>query len=579
MGNPAGSGPSNQHRSGRRVRLADLIAAFLLLAIVNVAGGPAGFWSADEAVSHQQVELLATGTWTAEPPEPQIDPTGRWHPLSPISLGDGAVAPYSKHPLFPAVVRVGDLAGGRIGRHLVPAAGSVLAALLIAIGSDRRRPGSARLAFWLALGATPLLFHGTILWAHSLGVAAAAGASLLVQSLLGQGPGHRRRLRFPSLVGGLILASVAGVLLRSEAAIFSTLLGGSLTVVGLVSRERRLIGAGAATAAATVLAYRLEAVLRAEILGPGGDVALAPPPEALFDWSVRASLAWTWLVDGRPDLSLARFVGALLLAVAAWALRPDSRLELSPRLALLGGLFYLPAMAAGSTMSFFPSAPALLVGLILLPSLDRFARLVIGLTTLTFGAVVATSYANGGGGDWGGRYLAMLLAPVAIIALPEVWQLGRTVAEQSKPRLIDFLAHGGGPVLFGTLLASAALAASMSIDAVDTRRTTGVLARELATEIEMVAQPDDLVVITDSRIGRLLGDTDVEARLLQVPAADMHQLISQLAETEPFLILDLLAPFEPPDNWTVTEVSDRLVRVQPEAESSGSGSPEAGGGP
>ena len=552
--------------------LRDALAALAVLMVVNFAAGPAGFWSADEAVSHQQVELLAEGSWTLAPPEPDIDPTGQWHSLSPISLGEGVAAPYVKHPLFPALVRTGDVVAGRIGRHLIPAIGSVLAAFLIAVGADRRRPGSARLSFWIAAFGTPLLFHGTTLWAHSLGIAAAAAASLLTQPLFdsdrfrGRGPatnGNRSALSHLLAITGFGVVAGLGVLLRSEAAIFFVLLGCCLGLFGLLGRRFLMVLVGVVAIAATLGAFLLDGVLRAAILGPAGDVALAVPPEPLFDLSVRGALTWTWLVGSRPDLGLGRIVGMILLAVAAMSARGGSRLNLSPALGLIGGALYLPALLTGSTMAVFPAAPALLVGLLLLDRLDGFTKMVLTLSALHFTAVVATSYANGGGGDWGGRYLALLLAPLAIVALPEIWHHGTSTAGAANSRSALNWPALTRPLFAGVVLASVALAAAMSINVVENRRNTGSLAEELAAEIAAEASPEDLVVSTDGRIGRLLGDTDVDARLLQVPGESMSELVAALPPGTEFVILDALQPFDVPDDWTVLAESENLIRVRP----------------
>ena len=103
----------------------------------------------------------------------------------------------------------------------------------------------------------------------------------------------------------------------------------------------------------------------------------------------------------------------------------------------------------------------------------------------------------------------------------------------------------------------------MSINVVENRRNTGSLAEELAAEIAAEASPEDLVVSTDGRIGRLLGDTDVDARLLQVPGESIPELVAALPPGTEFVILDALQPFDVPDDWTVLAESENLVRVRP----------------
>lgn len=550
--------------------LRDLALALGLLIVLNVAAGTAGYWSADEAVSHQQVELLAEGRWTFEPPEPDIDPTGRWHTLNPITLGEGVAAPYVKHPLFPTLLRIGDLIAGRTGRHLIPAIGSVLAAACIAIGADRRRRGSARFGFWIAMLGTPLLFHGTSLWAHSLGIAAAAGTCLIIQPLLDGERNNGFTLSPPAALGFAALVA-GGVLVRSEAAIYFVLLGCCLVLFGLLGHRREQVILGVIAIGVTLLAYQLDGIMRSAILGPDGDITLAVPPEPLLDLQVRGALMWTWLVGSKPDLGLGRIVGAILMAVAALSARPGRGLSLSPALGLIGAACYLPGLFSGSTMALFPTAPALLVGVLLLEKADRFVRLVGLLSVLYFGAVVATSYANGGGGDWGGRYLAMLLAPLAIVALPEIWHLGQALRSDSSAGAASPFAasqfaaspfEGSRPLFLGVVVASLVLAASMAIDIVGTRSRTADLAQDLKAEIEAEADASDLVVSIDGRIGRLLGDTPIDARLLQVPVESMDELADRLPAETGLLIVDPFEAFEAPDGWTLEQRSKNVIRVR-----------------
>ena len=103
----------------------------------------------------------------------------------------------------------------------------------------------------------------------------------------------------------------------------------------------------------------------------------------------------------------------------------------------------------------------------------------------------------------------------------------------------------------------------MAVDIVDTRRGTADLAQRLAAEIDVETVPTDLVVSTDGRIGRLLGDTEVNARLLQVPGDSLPDMAARLPAGTEFLILDHLQPFDIPSSWTVLDRSEHLVRVRP----------------
>ncbi len=577
---PGSSGPSAEAPGSRFRSLgAEYLLAFAMVLMLNLVAGPTGYWSADEAVAHRQVDLLAEGRWTEPSPapavNPDIDPDGRWYPMNPVSLGDGVVGPYVKHPLFPFLIRVFEAPFGPMGRFLLPAVSAVAAAAIIGAGADRRVAGSRRTAFWASMVGTPLLFHGALLWAHAPAMALAGAWFLLLQRELpavspdpGTAPKPTARRQRPNLidVGVLalhVLAIAAMVLLRSEAAIFTmvtgvTLLGAAvlsgrpIPLVGrLGARSSRLVVLGSTTIVVTLGAYLFDGVLRASILGPSGDVALSVPPEPLLDVEVRLGLLWRWLVGATPDnvLGFARIIGALLLAAATISARPTSRLTLSPAVGLIGGLLYVPAVVAESTISIAPAVPAVLVGLLLVRRVDPFTRLVLAVGGLHFGAVVATSYANGGGGDWGGRYLALLVAPAAMIGLAE---LHRSLADRSLR-----------PLMLGTAVATVAIGAAISIDVVSARHDTTDLSDFLSGEVAARQDDVDLVVATDSRIGRLLGGEDLAVPMLQVPTDELDVLIQRLPPGSAIMVIDALDRVELPETWSVVDRTPSYVIATP----------------
>ena len=200
----------------------------VLIALMPVVGTGASF-SADEGAAITQARALARGDgWIVDHPLPQVDPEGANYPLELSSRGPNGVAPFAKHPLY-ALVLAGAQRVGRDQRHGRP---------LAARHAGRRRPGRgpasridgpglARPTLW-ALGlASPLLFDGYLVVAHTIGAALAAAAVLVAVVAI-----ERRR---PALALAVAPLVAAAVLFRTEALLFGVALA---AVAGLLALRR-----------------------------------------------------------------------------------------------------------------------------------------------------------------------------------------------------------------------------------------------------------------------------------------------------------------------------------------------------
>ena len=522
--------------------LPHLVLGLMLIVGLNVFLGTAGFYSADELVAHRQVEVLDAGSWTLPVPEPSIDPDSRWNPLNGVSRGDGIYAPYAKHPAFPLVVQLFDQGLGRMGRFLAVSVGAIAAAVLVSVGSDRRAAGSGPVAFWLMLLGTPMILHASVLWGHSIAIAGAGLAMLGVQRVVSE---HRADLvATASLAAGALVA----LSMRSEALLFFVILGAVLTVSGLIERSPREVGVGVGLGALTVAFYIAEYKWRFSLLGPSTGTQISVPSDPMFDLGIRAGLIGYWLLgsDAGP-IGLLRVVGlALLVSEGRHLSKPDAR----PRMAIVGSavVCVLFGIAAGPTFSFLVGAPLVIIGLTLVRSPDRLTVVIAFVSAIFFAAVVMTSYETAGGGDWGGRYLSLLLAPLVLLAGPELIR----VADDRRFR---------GLLAAGTV-ASICVAVGIVHDVRTQRGITVDLLEESVAELDTFSSPSDIVVLTDPRMGRLLGEAEVDRRLFQVAPEELEDFAAAIeGHADDIVVFDFLNPVELSGDWLIIDEGPSMRRV------------------
>src|SRR5690349_20478429 len=137
----------------RRIAQAPLAAHAAALAIVLVALlpiiGTTGQFSADEGAAIAQARQLSRGDgWTVPDSFSQADPDGSAFPYELSSHGGDRYAPFSKHPVYPALLAPADRVLGNTGMLLWSIGGTVAAAVLTALLARRLDPALAVPAFW-----------------------------------------------------------------------------------------------------------------------------------------------------------------------------------------------------------------------------------------------------------------------------------------------------------------------------------------------------------------------------------------------------------------------------------------------
>jgi len=409
----------------RRVANAPLalhaLAGALVLVVASAYVGFGGYFFIDEAALYGQLDVLEDGGWTVPRPFPERDVDLEHLPMANSDVAGDRFAPFAKHPVHVLLARGADVVGGDVGVRLLSSAALLMAGLGAALLA-RADPPTRNLAFWVTLGATPLLFDANLVVAHTLGAAVVAWLGVVIVRMR---PGPRRWALTvaPALLGGLLRNEV--VLLVGAAAVV-------LGVVGLRRHSRRELIDAAGLLIGGLGAFLLEPLLVRWSIGGEPGLDRAPTAGSTIGDVLAAagrSLLEVDATGGTPTGAFGLVACTALVAVAALQLRrevPDrGLLVLSGVGAAAGALLFLrePHLVTGIVWAF----PALMLLAGGAPdrissSTDRTLLVVCALFALL---VASTQYSQGGGLEWGWRYVAVaipLVTPVLARSVIEAWR-------------------------------------------------------------------------------------------------------------------------------------------------------------
>jgi hypothetical protein len=518
--------PSGVGGPDRRTRLRHHLALAIILAAVLPVAGTNSVWSADEGALLYQASAVAEGRgWTFDHPFPAADPAGRWFPIHLSSFAtDGGYIVLSKHTLLVRLVGFLHGAGGYVavvGLSVVGALAAAAATARLAARIDRR---ATLPALWLAGIASPLFLSAYVAWAHTV-AAALVGWALVWLTWPG------RSHRYPALLAGA--AALGGAcLLRTEATLAAAAVTMALVIPALGRlRARRPIRevTGAATpaalaAVATVAGFGLD---RVTAIGRAGPVV--PPGDRWGGVIGRLEgFSHTWL---RPDFSdrprhlLLLGAAAAVIGAGIAARRPGAGPTRVVALLALG-CGALLARAVVSPVALIPGLvvafPLLFAGLVQLRRADLSrptASASASFLALFWGAVLATQYRYGGGGEWGGRYFALGLPAAIALATPPLIRATDGLRGRDRRQVLVLTA------------AVALIPVAMGILGLrDSRnQTRAILDRVDAT----LADPGDgsgrpVVVTTLAPLGRWAWEDVDRSRWLLVDEEDLAEVGSRL---------------------------------------------------
>ena len=497
------------------------VAAILLL-LVPVVGTSNSFIADEGAAVIQATSLEAGEGWIVEHPLPEVDPAGEWYPVVNAERGAKGFAPLGKHPLYPTLAAAGARVGGVAGMVVLSLLGTVAAAGLAAALAGRVDKALVRPTVWVVGLASPLLFDGFLVMGHTLGAALATAAVLAaVMAVQDRRPG----------VALLVAPAVGGaVLLRNEALLFAVAL---VLVSGLVAlRRAHRVPAGvvaAATVAGAVGARLIDRVWLARVTGDAVSATAVGVPAA-EDGFVQGRIdgfVTTWLTPGYGELGPGTLALLVMLGAIGWcALRvrshPKGRTAIlgSAGVAAVAAVVALAADPGNVVPGLLLAFPAATAGMLVVRRrlFDDVGTVVIGATAVLFAlAVIATQYAVGGSGEWGGRYFALLVPAAVPLLLAALKAQGRSLAADVRR---------------GVAIALVVCSSALSVMAVGALRANHRAGARVVDRIEAagrVTGDPRPVVVTDWIAGaRLAWPTFDDHRWLYVTKSRIPQAVERL---------------------------------------------------
>jgi len=428
-GQAAADAATEEARPGRLRRLWQLplrghvaVLTLVLLALLPWMAPDSAFTS-DEGAYALQVQSLDHGSWAYDYRAAPLDPAGDNFPIVNSPRAGDSFFTYVSHPGYPLLLLgARRLAGPVFGLHLLPLVGAVAAAAaawMLAAELDR---GSRRLAFWL-VAASPVVANGYLLWAHSISAAIAGVAITLAVRIARRGP-------TPLALGGLAVALAAGAMLRSEGVLLALVVAAVVAACRL--RPAGIIRAGLvglALAGPTALAVLVERRWTVAILGaPSANLEVRGESSSSSYLGGRVTGAWHDLFNGYYDrapamlpvlLTVGLVLGLGFLALRRW--RPESRRDLAVLAVAVVGLVVarMVLFPDEAVTGLFAAWPLALLGVVLLPRRPAFPGIgpVVVIVLGFVAAVVLTGYPEGGGVEWGGRFLSPIVVPLGVLAV------------------------------------------------------------------------------------------------------------------------------------------------------------------
>jgi hypothetical protein len=420
-----------------------LAAGLLLLAVyvgLSFLNSPRGFLGTDTGGKVATLRVMAEsgrfdpdlGYWAEE-----WDPDGRFHPLSNTShFASGAWVNVTTLPALWLGWYLFDLGGYRAAL-LVPMAGSIAAcfaglALLRRLGASERHAWHGCLL--LGLG-SPLAVYALDFWEHSLGVALAGWAAVLLVDVVAA-----RRPAGPAAAGaGLLLGAAATM--RTEALVYLGVAG--LVLVAFLLRRNTIqaVRSGAAMLIAAAVPVGANELVERRVIGDavrsgrvvGTALGVGAEPTTRLEEALTTVLA----LEGTPRGVVLGALAVTLLGFAA------ARRDLTVSLVALAGAGAVGVLRfVSSGLGFVPglgpawvTPAAATAGLSLVgrrrraePPPEAGTRtpdwpptaIVPAVALAAIPLVVLTQFVGGAGPQWAGRYLLVsgfLLAVVGWAAL------------------------------------------------------------------------------------------------------------------------------------------------------------------
>ncbi len=550
-----------------------VVAVCVILAAIGVASGWSGsIINSDEAATLSQAEIVrTTGQWGMVNPAADIDPDGRWFAIDRSEHVNDRFYPYTKHIVYPMIVRwLGDIGGLRLVLAVQGLAVGLAAGLagLMMRRLAGERSNAARLSawtIWIVGVGSPLAFDSSWVIAHGYGALAGAMAGLGALAIVLMTDKRAAAMSGPMAL--MAVGLIAGVLLRSEGVLWGLSLVVALGASGAVRRDRPTLVISVVALIATLAAYRFDTAIARSAQGSAAAFVIedsVPWLSGRLSGFANSFLKTTY--GGSRLSTLLPGVGAIGVA-AAWFV--SARISVvsaaeERRAALIVATVGTVAWAAYLVWQLvvgYDTMPGLLIAspvILAAVASRRFDRDVVirpidaisewfrcqpGVATLCtawltlIGATIATQYAAGGSMDWGGRYLHLGL-PVGIVL--SVLGLSGVLRRAPSPGLRPVVAMVVASVAVVTV-SGVVLSVGQHHAA---QRTTDQIAERIASDPSADEPGGAVVVTTNPALGRALWPQALTQRWISIlTIGDAHDVTAGLKNASRSFVL-IVAPSE-----------------------------------
>lgn len=522
--------PDLGHRPLRKALWFHALCLAVTLCALQPIVGFHGFFVNDEGAALAQVELLSVHeTWFMANPFPSADPEGRSYPFDRAIQTDHGFAPLLKQPLYPLVLTIGERVGGRWGIALL----GVLATTCAAVGAGSigraLRPGIERWCLWVTGLSSPLFFDSFVLQAHVFGAAGVGLAGIGVIRFLGSG----RPTWLLTTAAALVWSSA----LRQEGVLLSGAMGLTLLAMAVAEHrsgrecQRRYLGAGSLVGLAGVVGFagnRLAVRILAPRVYPS--TLRIEPSFGFVDGRINAFVT-TWITPGYGSGSAAMLpiITSICAVVVGVQFR---RREQDPNIWMLlaacsavGTAIWVGVAARTVVPGLFPAFPLLIAGVAAWPRTlfqERNVRMHSSTVMLFVLAVLATTYAVGGGAEWGSRYVAIglpLAVPLLVLAL------------ETRFRTLPARAQHHAAIALIVLTFTPTVATLTALRSTHTTTATRIEALATAMAATVPGDGGKPVVVTDLLpLGRLMWAHLDEVRFLAPDTTQLPGVLERLHE-------------------------------------------------
>lgn len=519
-------GAAPEHMIGRMSSPAPpakpLPAHVAALAVVLVAlfplMHPDSAFTSDEGAYALQTKALEEGSWAYEYKAASLDPDGRAFPVILSERGPSGYYPYVKHPAYPLLLRAATgLVGPTVGLHLLALLGVIGTAAAAWLLATELEPRFSRTAFWLAASG-PVLANGFVNWAH------APSAALAGLAIVGAARVLRTGGLFSWAAAGTAAALVGGVLLRSEGLLFAAALGIAMAIT-LYRRDRRAIAAlvlPALVVGPAVAAAVAERQWISLIVGRSYEAVAGQGSASTSFLAGRRTGAWHELMQAHfidpaaavPVMLALIVLGSLgFVALRSWSSRSTVMVAAGSAVAVVLLFLRFAAHRYDPVTGLLPAWPLVVLGLLLFKrkGASPVAQMLAGTAVLFTGAVLATQYPEGGGVEWGGRFLSPAIVAFAVLAATGLVRALDAAPSVDRPRVV------------AALVAVAVATAALSLATVGTLR-----ARQDGVIAALARHQSPVTVTTHRALPRLAWRADDRLTWMLTDDAGLASLMSAL---------------------------------------------------